>query len=156
MLSRLPWWLKVNNLPANAGDTRGVVSIPGSGRYPGVQDDNPLYYSCPENSMDREAWRAVIHGVADSDMTEWLSMNTCCLNILQKQGSIQSLLLCQLKRLVVINRYLLKLLTRSWPQIIKGLLCKYSRHFIEWMLILLYSFKLRNGISAKKNLNQFV
>ena len=70
MLSRLSWWLKVNNPPANAGDARGVVSIPGSGRYPGVQNDNPLYYSCLENSMDREAWRAVNHGVADSDMTE--------------------------------------------------------------------------------------
>ena len=45
MLSRLSWWLKVNNPPANAGDARGVVSIPGSGRYPGVQNDNPLYYS---------------------------------------------------------------------------------------------------------------
>ena len=28
---------------------------PGSGRYPGVGNDNPLQYSCLENSMDRGA-----------------------------------------------------------------------------------------------------
>ena len=38
-------------------------SIPGSGRSPGVENGNPLQYSCLENSMDREAWRATGHGV---------------------------------------------------------------------------------------------
>ena len=44
----------VNNLPANAGDTG---SVPGSGVYPGVGNDNPLQYSCLENAMDRGAWQ---------------------------------------------------------------------------------------------------
>ena len=39
----------------NAGDTGDAVSIPGSGRSPGVGNGNPLQYSCLENSMDREA-----------------------------------------------------------------------------------------------------
>ena len=39
----------------NAGDPG---SIPGSGRSPGEGNGNPLQYSCPENSMDRGAWRA--------------------------------------------------------------------------------------------------
>ena len=39
-------------------------SIPGSGRYPGKENGNPLQYSRLENPMDREAWWATIHGVA--------------------------------------------------------------------------------------------
>ena len=46
----------VKNPPANAGDTREVGSIPGSGRSPGIGNGNPLQYSCLENSMDRGAW----------------------------------------------------------------------------------------------------
>ena len=36
----------------------------GSGRSPGVENDNPLQYSCLGNPMDRGAWRATVHGVA--------------------------------------------------------------------------------------------
>jgi len=56
----------VNNPPGNAGDARSVVSVPGSGRCPGVGNGNLLQYSCPENFMDRGAWRATVHGVAKS------------------------------------------------------------------------------------------
>ena len=45
----------VKNSPAKAGDARDVVSIPGSGRFPGVGNGNPLQYSWLENSMDRGA-----------------------------------------------------------------------------------------------------
>ena len=51
----------VKNPPANAGDP-GL--IPGLGRYPGERNGNPLYYSCLENSMDRGALWASVHGVA--------------------------------------------------------------------------------------------
>ena len=40
--------------------------IPGSGRSPGEGNGSPLQYSCLENSMDRGAWRAIVHGVAKS------------------------------------------------------------------------------------------
>ena len=56
--------------PANAGDARDTGSIPGLGRSPGemkVGYSNPLQYSCLENPMDREAWRATARGVAESD-----------------------------------------------------------------------------------------
>ena len=43
----------INNLPANVGDARDVVWVPGSGRFPGEGNSNPLQYSCLENPMDR-------------------------------------------------------------------------------------------------------
>ena len=56
----------VKNLPANAGDLRGMGSIPGSRSSPGGGHGNPLQYSCPENPMDRGAWQAIVRGVAKS------------------------------------------------------------------------------------------
>ena len=47
----------------NAGD---LGSIPGSGRFPGAGNGNPLQYSCLENPMDRRAWWAIVHRVAKS------------------------------------------------------------------------------------------
>ena len=43
---------------------------PGLGRSPRVGNGNPLQYSCLENSMGRGAWRAIVHGLAQLDMTE--------------------------------------------------------------------------------------
>ena len=45
-------------------------SIPGSGRFLGEGNGNPLQYSCLENSTDSGAWWATVHGVAESDTTE--------------------------------------------------------------------------------------
>ena len=59
----------VKNLSAHAGDVREVGLIPGSERYPGAGNGNPLQYSCLENSKDRGAWWAIVHGVTRN----WLS-----------------------------------------------------------------------------------
>ena len=56
----------MNNLPVSAGDVRDPGVIPGLGRSPGVENVNPLQYSCPENPMDRRAWWATVHGVTKS------------------------------------------------------------------------------------------
>ena len=61
------WWashvaLVVKNQAANAGDTRDMGSIPGSGRSPGVGNDYPLQPGL-ENPMGRGAWQATVHGV---------------------------------------------------------------------------------------------
>ena len=53
---------KKKNLPDNAGDTRDMGLIPGSGQSPGVGNGNLLQYSRLENSMDRGAWQATVHG----------------------------------------------------------------------------------------------
>ena len=66
----------VKNLPASAGDTGDVGSIPQSGRSPGVRNSNPFQYSCLENSNDRGAWRATVHGIAELDMSEQLALMT--------------------------------------------------------------------------------
>ena len=55
----------IKNPPANAGDTRDVGFISGSGRSPGEGNHNPLQYSCLENSLDRGAWWATVQGVAE-------------------------------------------------------------------------------------------
>ena len=62
----------VKNLPASAGDTRDIGSIPGLGRYPGGGNGNPLQYSCLENPMDRGAWWATVCGVTKS----WTQLST--------------------------------------------------------------------------------
>ena len=51
----------------NAGD---LGSIPGSGRSPGEGHGSLLQYSCLENSMDRGAWQATVHGRKGLDTTE--------------------------------------------------------------------------------------
>ena len=52
----------VKNPPPNTGDSRDAGSTPGSGRFPGERNGNPLQYSCLRNLMDRGAWRATVHG----------------------------------------------------------------------------------------------
>ena len=59
-------WLSSKESAWNAGD---VGLIPGSGRLPGEGNGNPLQYSCLENTMDRGAWWATVHGVE-----KWLDM----------------------------------------------------------------------------------
>ena len=59
----------VKNPPANTGATGEAVSIPGSRRSPGEGHGNPLQYFCWGNPVDRADWRAIVHGVAESDMS---------------------------------------------------------------------------------------
>ena len=69
--------LVVKNPPANAGDVRKEGLIPGSGRSSGKGHVNPLQYSFLENPMDRGAWRATIHRVAQSrTWLKWLGTHT--------------------------------------------------------------------------------
>ena len=67
----------IKNPPTNAGDS---VSIPGSGRSPGEGNGTPLQYSCLENSRERGAWWATVHGVTKS-RHDWVT-NTFTSNLI--------------------------------------------------------------------------
>ena len=56
----------IKNLPSVQEKLGDTGSMPGSGRSPEGGHDNPLQYSCLENPMNREAWRATVHGVTKS------------------------------------------------------------------------------------------
>ena len=62
----------VKNLPANAGDARDTVLIPGLGRSLGEGNGNSLQYSCLGNPTDRGPWRATVRGIAKS----WTRLST--------------------------------------------------------------------------------
>ena len=64
----------IKNPPANAGD---MSSIPGSGRSPEGGHGNPLQYSCLENSMDRGAWWATVHGGHKRVGHNWATKQQC-------------------------------------------------------------------------------
>ena len=72
-------------------------SIPGSGRFPGEGNVNPLQYSCLENPMDRGAWWATVHEVAKSqtrlsDFTFTFTFRIDWFCLLTVQGTLKTLL----------------------------------------------------------------
>ena len=54
------------HLPATAGNTEDVGSIPGLGRSPKEGYGNLLQCSCLENPLDRGTWQATVHGVTQN------------------------------------------------------------------------------------------
>ena len=62
----------IKHPPVNAGGRRNLSLIPGLGRSPGGGSGNPLQHYCLENSMDRGASWATIHGVAK----RWTHLST--------------------------------------------------------------------------------
>ena len=71
----LSWYSDGKESACNAGDP-GL--IPGSGRFPGEGNGKQLHYSYLENSMDRGAWWATVHGswdLKESPKTEQLTLS---------------------------------------------------------------------------------
>ena len=83
--------LVVKNPPANAGDTRDMGRIPGSGRSPGGGHGNPLQCSRLESPLNRGAWQAIVHRVAKS----WTQLKRLSTHTMKKvQETLHSLRLC--------------------------------------------------------------
>ena len=72
----------VKNPPANAGDTD---LVPALGRSLGEGNGTPLQYSCLGNPVDRGAWWATVHGVAET----WLSGWACTHRVISKRGRVR-------------------------------------------------------------------
>ena len=60
----LPWWLNGRESTRNAKDVSFMPGIPGSGRFSGGGNGNPLQYSYLGNPIDRGAWWPTVHEVA--------------------------------------------------------------------------------------------
>ena len=95
---------------------RDVGSFPGQGRSLGEGNGNPPQYSCLENSMDRGAWWATVHGVAQSwTQLKWFSTHTyelyCQFDLFGSQAF----------RRVATHFSLLGILRKLWPNLIHTL-----------------------------------
>ena len=74
--------MALKNPPANAGDVRDAGLIPGSARSPGVENANPLQYSCLEEPDGCRPWSG-----KESDMTEPLSCTSAKLSLTDVLGT---------------------------------------------------------------------
>ena len=80
----------VKNLPANAGDATDTGLIPGSGRFPGAENGNPLQYSCLKNPMDRGAWQATVQRVTKSQTHKAKKHSLICGELIyNKDGTVK-------------------------------------------------------------------
>ena len=66
-IAGLPRWLSGKEPPAITGDLGLIL---GFRRFPGGVRGNPLQYFCLESFMDRGAWWATVHGVAELGTTQ--------------------------------------------------------------------------------------
>ena len=99
-IKRLPRWLSIKNLSANARDVGDSSSNPGLGRSSGGRNGN-LQYSCLENLMDRGTWWSIIYGITNSRTQ--LSIHTHESNTIIKQKKEHFWLPCIWQELLQIS-----------------------------------------------------
>ena len=80
MLSGLPRWLSDKEPTCQCRDAEDLGLIPGSERYPGLGNGNPLQYPYWKNPMDRGALCATVHRVTKSQtqLNDWACTHALC------------------------------------------------------------------------------
>ena len=111
----------VKNLPANTEDLKEKCSISGLGRSPGGGHGNPLQYSCLENPMNKGAWQATVHKIAESDRTEgtWracMHQLSCIVVCVPWCVGLSSFSTLENLGFSVITAYCLQILRKRWEQ----------------------------------------
>ena len=81
-------WLNGKESAFNAGGTRDMGLIPGSGRSPGEGNGNPLQYSCLENSMDRGVWGAYSPWSCKESDTTWACSHMCIYGVAKSRTQL--------------------------------------------------------------------
>ena len=149
----------IRNLPASVGDARDMALIPGSGRSPGEGTGYMLEYSCLDNSKDRGAWWATVHGVAESDMIVYMQ---ACTHYISRDPWFPTLL--QLQWIIIHCSHLFwcsycpwfgheslcQLTLSFWlaPIILWAPVCFLSQDVLR-VTLFFSSFSLESGISPK-------
>ena len=77
-----PRWCSGKESACQCRRGRKLGFSPRSGSSPGVGTGNPLQYPCLWNPMDRGAWWALVHGVAESDAIEHAHTHTMVIEVL--------------------------------------------------------------------------
>ena len=70
----LPRWLSSKQPTCSAGDAGDLGSIPGWRR---AWQPTPVFLPGESHAMDRRAWWAIVHRVAESDTTEATEHASC-------------------------------------------------------------------------------
>ena len=97
----------------NEGD---LGLIPGSGRFPGEGNGNPLLYSCLEISMDRGAWWATVHRVTESLNTHTKvegKGNSVLTNVMERNRTMSSKNRGILKVFFMFTKFMIKIFKRT-------------------------------------------
>ena len=84
MILKIPWASLAAQMVKNLHTMQETGFDSWVRKLPWKREWQSTQYSCLENPMDTGAWRATVHGVAESDMTKQLTLSLSVLRITQQ------------------------------------------------------------------------
>ena len=106
-------------------------SIPGQGRSPGEGTDNPLLYSCVENSKDRGAWWAPVHGATKSRTRQHISNSGFELSKSRISFSMKPSVFCRKVTIKIQLFHRAEFFSSLSNDVLRGCLSYTSQHWLE-------------------------